>query len=319
MGHAVTGLSSRAEHRGAGGGSRGQTAWVFSWSLFTPVCGITTLSSTRVWSSRLNVQRDISTWVSHDAPQIGLSLALSLLSEWRPQLLVPEPTEPRGRHSALELEKPHARWNWTRGGPVSTAGLPGSDSGAAASPLGSRPDPQGWQVARTELHLLSGIPTHLLGRTLPVFEGTEAQRGHTAGERQSWGFKSRLAPMPTFPLCVLVRGRTLGGGGARPAHSELRGNLTCSEGWDAGVAGEGGVRVVPESAPSLPQSPPDGPFIQPACDKGPLVAWKPCELQPPLPTTVSAPSLLQEATLAEDFGGSDSFVRGRRIYCLQST
>lgn len=62
---------------------------VFSWSLFTPVCGITTLSSTRVWSSRLNVQRDISTWVSHDAPQIGLSPALSLLSEWRPQLLVP--------------------------------------------------------------------------------------------------------------------------------------------------------------------------------------------------------------------------------------
>lgn len=58
-----------------------------------------------------------------------------------------EPTEPRGRHSALELEEPHARWNWTRGGPVSTAGLPGSDSGAAASPLGSRPDPQGWQVA----------------------------------------------------------------------------------------------------------------------------------------------------------------------------
>lgn len=57
------------------------------------------------------------------------------------------------------------------------------------------------QVARTELHLLSGILTHLLGRTLPVFEGTEAQRGHTAGERQSWGFKSRLAPTPTFPLC----------------------------------------------------------------------------------------------------------------------
>lgn len=144
------------------------------------------------------------------------------------------------------------------------------------------------QVARTELHLLSGILTHLLGRTLPVFEGTEAQRGHTAGERQSWGLKSNWLPRPPS-CCVLVRGRTLGGGGARPARSELRGNLTCSEGWDAGVAGEGGVRVVPESAPSLPQSPPDGPFIQPACDKGPLVAWKPCELQPPLPTTVSAP------------------------------
>lgn len=58
-----------------------------------------------------------------------------------------EPIEPTGRHSVLELQESHASWNWTRGGPVHTAGLPGSDSGAAASPSGSRPNPQGWQVA----------------------------------------------------------------------------------------------------------------------------------------------------------------------------
>lgn len=45
--------------------------------------------------------------------------------------------------------------------------------------------------------------------------------------------------------------------------------------------------MVPMSAPSPPQSSPDGPFTQPACDKGPLVAWKPCELQlPSLPSSL---------------------------------
>lgn len=41
---------------------------VFSWSLVTPVCGIATVSSAQVSSSRPDVPWDISAWVSHGVP-----------------------------------------------------------------------------------------------------------------------------------------------------------------------------------------------------------------------------------------------------------
>ncbi|XP_024901445.1 uncharacterized protein LOC102895581 [Pteropus alecto] len=134
--------------------------------------------------------------------------AISLNVAWnqnRNVIFGTEPIEPRGRHSALELEESRASWNWTRGGPVYTASLPGSDSGAAASPSGSRPNPQGWQVAL--------VPGSLVG----------------------------------------IRGR------------------------------QGGM--VTNASPSLPHH-------QVCCRKH---------------------------QLTEEFRGSDSFVRGRRIYCRQST
>ncbi|XP_039743795.1 uncharacterized protein LOC120621970 [Pteropus medius] len=59
--------------------------------------------------------------------------AISLNVAWnqnRNFIFGTEPIEPRGRHSALELEESRASWNWTRGGPVYTASLPGSDSGS---------------------------------------------------------------------------------------------------------------------------------------------------------------------------------------------